>query len=242
MEFSKTIKPLNGESDWAIWKRKVKDLLDFYEGALDVVLGKIAKPEPLKDGATEAAVRDYNARSAAYRKINSLAKTLITIAISDEIYVKVMDKESAADVWEALSQQFEATFKDQLFKMCTELFSFEWVEDLDVSTHISKLKSLWTEINAGLELKGNQKLPELLLMCKILHVLPSSFKMFKSSWMMLTRDEDKSLDELIMQLCLYERNFKKSENVEDQEALVINEKYSKNKKVSTKKGKYLPLL
>ncbi|XP_073817619.1 uncharacterized protein [Musca autumnalis] len=146
-----------------------------------------------------------------------------------------MDKESAADVWEALHQQFEATSKDQLFKMCTALFSFEWVENLDVSTHISKLKSLWTEINAGLELKGNQKLPELLLICKILHVLPSSFEMFKSSWMMITRDEDKSLDELIMQLCLYERNFKKPENVEGQEALVINEKYSKSKNVSTKK-------
>ncbi|XP_073822557.1 uncharacterized protein [Musca autumnalis] len=235
MEFCKTIKPLTGECDWAIWKRKVKDLLDFYEGALDVVSRKITKPEPLKEGATEAVVKDYNTRSAFYRKTNGLAKTLIASTISDEIYMKVMDKESAADVWEALHQQFEATSKDQLFKMCTALFSFEWVENLDVSTHISKLKSLWTGINAGLELKGNQKLPELLLICKILHVLPSSFEMFKSSWMMITRDEDKSLDELIMQLCLYERNFKKPENVEGQEALVINEKYSKSKNVSAKK-------
>ncbi|XP_073811647.1 uncharacterized protein [Musca autumnalis] len=235
MEFCKTIKPLTGECDWAIWKRKVKDLLDFYEGALDVVSRKITKPEPLKEGATEAVVKDYNTRSAFYRKTNGLAKTLIASTISDEIYMKVMDKESAADVWEALHQQFEATSKDQLFKMCTALFSFEWVENLDVSTHISKLKSLWTEINAGLELKGNQKLPELLLICKILHVLPSSFEMFKSSWMMITRDEDKSLDELIMQLCLYERNFKKPENVEGQEALVINEKYSKSKNVNAKK-------
>ncbi|XP_073821575.1 uncharacterized protein [Musca autumnalis] len=235
MEFCKTIKPLTGECDWAIWKRKVKDLLDFYEGALDVVSRKITKPEPLKEGATEAVEKDYNTRSAFYRKTNGLAKTLIASTISDEIYMKVMDKESAADVWEALHQQFEATSKDQLFKMCTALFSFEWVENLDVSTHISKLKSLWTEINAGLELKGNQKLPELLLICKILHVLPSSFEMFKSSWMMITRDEDKSLDELIMQLCLYERNFKKPENVEGQEALVIKEKYSKSKNVSTKK-------
>lgn len=230
MEFCKNIKPLCVESDWPIWKRKVKDLLDFYEGALDVVEHRITKPEPLEEGITEAQEKEHKKRCDFYRKANNYAKSLITNTISDDIFMKVMDKESACDVWQALHQQFEATSKDQLFKMCTELFSFEWMAESDVSTHISKLKSLWNEINAGLVIKGEKKLPELLLICKILHILPKSFEMFKSSWMMLTRDEDKSLDELLMQLCLFERNFKKSEDTisEKQEALVLNEK-RKNK-------------
>lgn len=122
--------------------------------------------------------------------------------------------------------------------MCTEIFSFEWTPDTDVSTHISKLKSLLTEINSGFCLKGEQKLPELLLICKMLHVLPQSFEMFKSSWMTLTRDEDKSLDELVMQLCLFERNFTKSEcdDRSNQEALVLKEnKLSKKHNYSGKK-------
>lgn len=228
MEFAKTLKPLSGESDWPLWKRKVRDLLEFYEGSLDVVEGKLTKPEPIDNAATDAQAREHKKKSDFYRKANCYAKSLITSTITDEIYQKVMDKESGFEVWEALHQQFEATSKDQLFKMCTDLFSFEWNEGNDVSTHISKLKSLWTEINNGLRMKSQNTLPDLLLICKILHVLPSTYEMFKSSWMMLTRDSDKTLDELLMQLCLYERNFKKADQgndgVNSQEALVLNQK------------------
>ena len=53
MDFSRHIRPLTGDKDWPIWKRKIRDVLDYHEGAVDVIDGKLKKPEPLAAEATE---------------------------------------------------------------------------------------------------------------------------------------------------------------------------------------------
>ncbi|KAI8116069.1 hypothetical protein CVS40_11792 [Lucilia cuprina] len=70
MEFCKNIKQLSGESDWPIWKRKVRDLFEFYEGALDVVEHKLVKPQPLEDLATESQQREHKKQCELFRKAN----------------------------------------------------------------------------------------------------------------------------------------------------------------------------
>lgn len=67
-------------------------------------------------------------------------------------------------------------------------------------------------------------------MCKALHILPSSFESFKASWMLLTKDETKTFDELAMQLCVFERNMKQpiKNDDGDQEALFTRSKGSFN--------------
>lgn len=122
-----------------------------------------------------------------------------------------MDRETASDVWEALKQQFEATSKDQLFRICTEFFAFSWKSGNGVSTHIAQLRSLWNELKSGFTLKGENALPDLILVCKVLQILPSKFETFKSSWMLLSKDENRTFNELVVQLCIFERNFTKSE-------------------------------
>ncbi|GFT61243.1 integrase core domain protein [Trichonephila clavipes] len=133
-----------------------------------------------------------------------------------------MDKETAFEAWESLRKQFEATSKDQLFKICTEFFAFSWVPGEDISTHIAKLRSLWNELNNGLEAREESKLPDLMLVCKVLHILPCQFETFKSSWMLLAKDDKKSFEELTVQLCMFERNFTKVEDSskKSQEALI----------------------
>lgn len=49
MDLAKHIKPLMGELDWPIWKHKIRDLLDYHEGALDVINNKLMKPKPLEE-------------------------------------------------------------------------------------------------------------------------------------------------------------------------------------------------
>lgn len=222
MDLAKHIKPLTGELDWPIWKHKIRDLLDYHEGALDVINNKLMKPKPLEENATEAQIKQHKEKCDLYRKANSYAKSMITSSVTDAVYQKIMDKETAHDAWEALKQQFEATSKDQLFKICTDFFAFNWTSGEDVSTHTAKLRSLWNELNNGLVAKGENALPGLILICKTLHILPGKFETFRSSWMLLTKDEEKTFDELTMQLCMFERNFRKNVDSEKfaQEALV----------------------
>ena len=235
MDFSRHIKPLTGQADWPMWKRKIRDLLDYHEGAIDVIDGKLTKPEPINDSADESVKKQHKEKCDVYRKANSYAKSMITSTVTDVVYHKIMDKDSAFEAWEALKQQFEASSKDQLFKICTDFFAFCWVPGSDVSTHIAQLRSLWTELNNGLVAKKENNLPDLMLVCKVLHILPDSFGTFKSSWMLLTQDDKKSFDELTVQLCMFERNFTKTENIGNkdlQEALAVKPFRQKQKYTS----------
>ncbi|GFU40104.1 retrovirus-related Pol polyprotein from transposon TNT 1-94 [Trichonephila clavipes] len=123
---------------------------------------------------------------------------MIASTVTDAVYQKIMDKETAFEAWESLRKQFEATSKDQLFKIC-RVFAFSWVPGEDISTHIAKLSNLWNELNNGLEAREESKLPDLMLVCKVLHILPSQFETFKSSWMLLAKDDKKSFEELTVQ-------------------------------------------
>lgn len=223
MDFSKHIRPLSSEADWPMWKRKIRDLLDYHEGALDVIDGKLKKQGALASTATEDEVKKHKEQNDLFRKANSYAKSMITSSVTDTVYQKIMDQETAYDSWEALKVQFEATSKDQLFKICSDFFKFSWTSTDDVSTHIAKLKSMWHEINNGLKERKENPLPDLMIVCKVLSILPSSFSSFQSSWMMLTDGTKKTFDELVIQLCAYERNFLKvgSKNSVVQEALEI---------------------
>jgi hypothetical protein len=162
MELAKHIKPLAGETDWPIWKRKIRDLLDYHEGALDAIDGRLVKPEPLQVGAEDNVVKEHKMKSDFFRKANSYAKSMISSSVTDTVYQKIMNKDTAHEAWEALKLNFEASSKDQLFKICTEFFAFSWINGEDVSTHVAKLKNLWFELNNGLKAKNENALPDLI--------------------------------------------------------------------------------
>ncbi|XP_049840410.1 uncharacterized protein LOC126285132 [Schistocerca gregaria] len=194
-------------SDFLLWKRKIRDLIDYHEGALDIIDSNSVKPEPLSEAANEAAIKDHKTKSDFYLKANSYSKSMIKSAVTDTMYQKIMNKEMTHEAWEGE----------------------------DISTHIVKLTSLWNELNNRLKAKGETVLPDLILVCKALHILPESFDSYKSSWMLLTKDDNKMFDELKEQLCMFERNFtKSSENIE-QEALVV--KSGVQNKIKTNKFK-----
>lgn len=124
---------------------------------------KLEKPDPLVGRSTDAQIKGYKEKADLYRKAKSYAKSMITSSVSDDVYQKIMDKETKHEAWDALKSNFEATSTDQLFKICSELFSFSWISEEDVSTHMAKLKSLWNELINGLVARGYQWLPYLML-------------------------------------------------------------------------------
>lgn len=195
MDLAKHIKPLTGEADWPIWKRKIRDLLDYHGGVLNVIDNKAQKPESLANRATEAEQKDYKEKYDFYRKANTYAKSMIASSVTEAVYEKIIDKETARDAFEVLKEQFEATSKDRFFQICDSFFAFCWIQGEDVSTHLAKLRSLWSDLKNGLDARKENKLPDLMLMCKTLNILPAEFETFRSSWMLLTKDTEKTFDE-----------------------------------------------
>ena len=86
MDFIKKLKPLGSSADWHVWKRKIRDLMDYHEGALEAIDGKITKPEPLEENATAAQQRQYKIELDYYRKANSYAKSMITASVTDRVW------------------------------------------------------------------------------------------------------------------------------------------------------------
>ena len=101
--------------------------------------------------------------------------------MTEETYQGIKDKEMSKEVWEELKRNFEALSKDQLFRVCANFFSFTWVFSDNVSSHVARLRTLWNELNQGLQRKGEARMQEMILIYKILHILLSEYQSFKSS-------------------------------------------------------------
>ena len=78
-----------------MWKRKIRDVLDYHEGALDVIDNKLTPPLPLEEDATQEERKEHRAAAELYRKANSYAKSIISYSVSDNVYQKIMDKDTA---------------------------------------------------------------------------------------------------------------------------------------------------
>ena len=65
----------------------------------------------------------------------------------------------------------------------------------DIAKHISKLDSLWNEMQNELQKQENLKLPESMLMCRIVSTLPDDYFDFKSVWESVSKEE-RSVDNL----------------------------------------------
>lgn len=170
------VKPLSGESDWQVWKYRMKFVLNGHPGALDVVQGILKKPASLGAEATDAERRKYESELAEFRKGNTNAMVILTNSMTEEALQRVMRFQNAHEVWTELTKLYEASSENQLYSICMQFFQFKWDPSEGVSDHLSKLKNLWNEFNSGLVNKSETKLPELLLNCKILDILPAEFK------------------------------------------------------------------
>ncbi|UYV63705.1 hypothetical protein LAZ67_2005372 [Cordylochernes scorpioides] len=73
----------------------------------------------------------------------------------------------------------------------------------DISKDISKLESLWNDMQNELTKQENLKLPESMLMCRIINTLPDEYFDFKSVWESVSKEE-RSVDNLTQRLRLLE--------------------------------------
>ncbi|CAH2103701.1 unnamed protein product [Euphydryas editha] len=215
---------LEGAKNWSTWKFKATLLLRGMPGGLDAVNGTLQKPEkPTKDDE----ISKYNTALDYYNKVDSSALLLLTANMSDETLQKIMRFNSSKEVWDELHRLFDGTSEDKSYALCMEFFGYSKDPSHDITTHVSKIKTIWTDLKAELMKIDKSELPDILLICKILDTLPEAYFSFKSSWMMMSMT-DKTVENLTTQLCAYERSLSiKNEGSAEALALQNNNKAKK---------------
>ncbi|UYV74917.1 hypothetical protein LAZ67_12001798 [Cordylochernes scorpioides] len=110
---------------------------------------------------------------------------------------------SAKDMWDKLLSVYEQSSGQRLDMLYNQFFNFKKDPTDDISKHISKLESLWNDMQNELTKQENLKLPESMLMCRIINTLPDEYFDFKSVCESVSKEE-RSLDNLTQRLRLLE--------------------------------------
>lgn len=77
MDLTKNIKLLSSEADWPFWKKKMKEILDYHERAIDVIEGTLVNIELLPENVSKVEKQVYE----LYRKSNSFAKSMTATTV-----------------------------------------------------------------------------------------------------------------------------------------------------------------
>lgn len=217
---------LEGTKNWTTWKFKATLLLRGTPGGLDAVTGTLEKPvKPITTDPKEISL--YQTALDKYNLIDSTTLLLLTANMSDETLQKIMRLNSSKDVWDELHRLFDGTSEDKSYVLCMEFFGYRKDPSHDITTHISKIKTLWSDLKAEIMKIEKYDLPDILLICKILDTLPETYFSFKSSWMLMSKT-DKNVENLTTQICAYERSIS-LRNEGPAEALVIQSNKLKKK-------------
>jgi len=222
MEFAKGIKPLRGAEDWPQWKDRVMDVLELFN-ALDIVEGTREKPTLVKD-ATKADQDKYD----AWVKSSTQAKIVISQCVSDELHARISGRLSAKEAWDILVQQFDNKAEDQVFRQCLNFFSMEWDENEDAPTALTRIRNQHRDFSAGIKTRNVdnvESLLDLLFVSKVLHILPKRLESFKSSYLLMKANNEKTIEDISSALILHERNVAPSLSGSSSDALMANAKF-----------------
>ncbi|UYV63360.1 hypothetical protein LAZ67_2003844, partial [Cordylochernes scorpioides] len=106
-------------------------------------------------------------------------------------------------MWDKLLNVYEQSSGQRLDMLYNQFFNSKKDPTDDISKHISKLESLWNDMQNELTKQENLKLPESMLMCRIINTLPDEYFDFKSVWESVSKEE-RSVDNLTQRLRLLE--------------------------------------
>ncbi|UYV68678.1 hypothetical protein LAZ67_6000424 [Cordylochernes scorpioides] len=168
------IPKLEGLINWPEYKKNIKLLLTINK-VIGVVDGTYRKP----------IKQETNEEKEAYVKWESedaISQLLFTTSVIPDVSQLIIPCSSAKDMWDKLLSVYEQSSGQRLDMLYNQFFNFKKDPTDDISKHISKLESLWNDMQNELTKQENLKLPESMLMCRIINTLPDEYFDFKSVW------------------------------------------------------------
>jgi gag-polypeptide of LTR copia-type/Zinc knuckle len=208
---------LVGKDDWPRWKFKALPVLKVVKGTIDVIEKRLTEPVDPGARATADEKKAYDEADLKYCKAFNHSMAILTNALSDDVLDKIMRFDNPWDIWTELHRLFDGIAEDKVYTLTNEFFEYKPTSGEDVASIMSKLKTMWNKLNVEIVIvekkyKDIGGLPEVMLICKILGSLGDDYFGFKSSWMMLKKEE-RTFETLQPQLIAYERELTKKNGI-----------------------------
>ena len=158
--------------------------------------------------ATNQQRKEYEASVKLYKKANGFAVTLLSTSVEDEPMQLIMMFKTAKEMWCKLAASYEQKSEQRLEHLYLELLEYKKDVSDSIATHISKLQKLWIELNEESWRIDTCRLPETLLIMRILSTLPEEYFEFRTTWESVPRDQ-RSIEYLLERLTMVEMRVSK---------------------------------
>lgn len=133
------IDPLQGPTNWAPWKIKVKDILA-QAGCLEHISGTAGTPVAPDEKADENAKATYQTKLAEWKRKDLLALTHIRLRVADSQLVYVGGATTAKQAWDALEGAFESRGIQAEVLARREFLRAQCPPGGDIPDHIRKMR------------------------------------------------------------------------------------------------------
>ena len=201
MEFKPSVEKLMGASNWTRWKQQMLLLLRHHD-VLDHVTSAGTEPE-VEHGASEEDVKKIVDENKAFFKADALAMLILVNGLNDSNAELTATCQTAVEVWTKLLSVYEQTSGQRVDRLMEEFFTSTLRDNEDIITFVSRLEKSFCELNNELIILHCDKLPDLLLMSRIMSALPVEYFEFKSVWESI-EPKDRSVNYLTERLRLIE--------------------------------------
>ncbi|KAF7267843.1 hypothetical protein GWI33_018970 [Rhynchophorus ferrugineus] len=151
MDLIKHIKALNSKAEWPMLKCKIRDLLDYHEGALGAIDGKLVKPGALVADADDKMVNNYKVQSVKFK-----AKSTCNYYKQPGHWIRqcqkwIVDGRPSKDA--TLKKEKNKTMKTELLTTYGEIFSTEvkensWCIDNGAMKHVTNRSDYFVSYEA----------------------------------------------------------------------------------------------
>jgi hypothetical protein len=192
-------KKLSGNDGWCDFKSDILLLMQIH-GVRGIVDGTTEKPKP-PEGANADEKARFEKLNAEYLRKNAMATFIIRHNLDDKTRNLIrMCGDDALLIWNELSKHFERKSSIRLHQLWQQAFTFRMKSDEDIPQAIARLQTLWVELEKEQLRCGKDKVPENLLIPRILSILPRpEYDEFLSMWDTIP-DDKQTTDELIARI------------------------------------------
>jgi hypothetical protein len=183
------IPKLKGIENWAVWKFQTRVILQSSD-AWSIVDGSSAIPV---QGQTIDETT-FNRTLAAWKKNDSIAQRIIATTVEEKPLLHILNCKSAKDMWDKLIQVYEQKSETSIHMLMQQWYNLQMKSDDDIAIYVARLEDLAHR----LEIMG-EKIPDQMLITKLLMTLPPTYKYIISAWESTSSDQ-RTLANLISRL------------------------------------------